>query len=104
MFSTSCYLSVYYFLQLCNHIDILTAKVWKFQKGRKNFLHFGEAISKKAETKFPKVEGDKKDGKQRLFEKIGGKNLPRRTLHHKKYIILMTCKYHGLHIIQEYSI
>ena len=34
----SCYFIVYSFLQLCDHIDILTTKVWKFQKGVKG--HF----------------------------------------------------------------
>ena len=30
---TFCYFSVYSFLQLCYHVDILKTKVWKFQKG-----------------------------------------------------------------------
>lgn len=54
--------NMYCYLQLYDHIDNKSLKIWK-GKGKKNFLHLGKGIfKKKGETKFSKKDGGKNVG------------------------------------------
>ena len=58
----------------CDNIDILTTKVWKIQKGKKNFYAFWRGISKKGggRQKSQKRRGDNKEGDQDILKTLEG--------------------------------